>query len=117
MASARPAGPRAIYRLKITLRYTTPPVWRRVQVADDTALGDLHDIIQAAMGWENDHLHASRAGKAEYATTEGDRAVIGLTVRDEWEADMRAVLPKVGSKMLYLYEFGDRVSAARVRSR
>jgi hypothetical protein len=93
MASARPARPRAIYQLKITLKYTTPPVWRRVQVAEDATLGGLHGIIQAAMGWENDHLHASRVGKAEYATTEGDRAVIGPTVRDEWEADVRAVLP------------------------
>lgn len=107
MPRARPAGAPAIYQLKITLKYTAPPVWRRVQVADDTTLGHLHSIIQAAMGWGNDHLHAFRVGKAEYATTEGDMAVIGLTVRDEWEADVRAVLPKVGSKMLYIYDFGD----------
>jgi len=41
-----------LYQFKITLLDIKPVIWRRIQVPD-CALGDLHEIIQAAMGWEN----------------------------------------------------------------
>ena len=47
---------RRLFQLKITLRGITPPIWRRIQVFDDT-LDKLHEHIQAAMGWTNSHLH------------------------------------------------------------
>ena len=33
-------------------------VWRRLKVAGNTDLGDLHSILQLAMGWKDYHLHA-----------------------------------------------------------
>ncbi|MFW6156387.1 MAG: plasmid pRiA4b ORF-3 family protein, partial [Armatimonadota bacterium] len=45
------------YQLKITLLGLDPPIWRRVQVTGDTTLGDMHQIIQAVMDWEDCHLH------------------------------------------------------------
>ena len=42
-----------IYQLKISLEHIDPPIWRRVQT-DDCSLDELHDIIQIAMGWEDD---------------------------------------------------------------
>jgi hypothetical protein len=68
-----------------------PPVWRRVAVAGTTTLDDLHLVIQGAMGWENDHLHAFRAGRREIA---------GRTPLGE-------ALPKRGSSIQYEYDFGD----------
>ncbi len=47
----------AVYQLKITLRDSRPPIWRRVQVKDCT-LAKLHEIIQVAMGWEFSHLYS-----------------------------------------------------------
>src|SRR2546429_6755937 len=44
-----------VHQLKITLRDTE--VWRRLQVPSAITLSNLHDAIQAAMGWENRHLH------------------------------------------------------------
>jgi hypothetical protein len=40
-----------IYQLKITLKDSKPPIWRRIQVKDDTTLYKLHQILQVAMGW------------------------------------------------------------------
>ncbi len=45
-----------IYQFKITVIGSNPPIWRRIQVEDGT-LDDLHEHIQAAMGWEDAHMH------------------------------------------------------------
>jgi len=46
-----------IHVLRIALERAKPPIWRKVAVPGDTTLGELHVIIQIAMGWEDDHLH------------------------------------------------------------
>lgn len=48
------------YQLKITLADSEPEVWRRLQVPTHIALQELHDIVQKAMGWENQHDYAFR---------------------------------------------------------
>ena len=50
-------GNRKVVSLEVTLRDTKPPVWRRLLVPGETTLGGLHRAIQAAMGWEDYHLH------------------------------------------------------------
>ena len=46
-----------IIRLKVMLRGIRPPIWRRLALSGRMTLGDLHHAIQAAMGWDGDHLH------------------------------------------------------------
>ena len=46
----------SIYQFKLTLEESAPPIWRRIQVPDLT-LGELHDVLQVVMGWEDSHLH------------------------------------------------------------
>ena len=47
----------SIYQLKVTLRGSKPPIWRRIQVRGNTTLPQLHDAIQTAMGWMGGHMH------------------------------------------------------------
>jgi Plasmid pRiA4b ORF-3-like protein len=56
-----------IYQIKVTLRRTRPPIWRRLQVAGDTKLGKLHRVLQVTMGWYDAHLHAFRVGRTAYS--------------------------------------------------
>lgn len=35
-----------------------PEVWRRIAVREDQTLVDVHEALQTAFGWENDHLYA-----------------------------------------------------------
>lgn len=46
-----------LVQLRIDLKGIKPPVWRRVLVPYNITLGKLHDVIQAAMGWTDSHLH------------------------------------------------------------
>jgi hypothetical protein len=48
-------APPAVYQLKITLADSEPEVWRRVLVSAAITLGELHEVIQQAMGWQNQH--------------------------------------------------------------
>jgi hypothetical protein len=66
--------PPDIYQLKVTLLYTRPPIWRRLLVPSGFALEDLHSVIQAAMGWDDSHLHEFRIGQKRFGKSNpGDR--------------------------------------------
>ena len=49
--------PRRIYQLKATIVGTKPAVWRRVLVSESATLLRLHEVLQAAFGWWDSHLH------------------------------------------------------------
>ena len=49
-----------VMRLRIALPGARPVPWRRIEVLASTTLAGLHDVIQAAMGWEDLHLHCFR---------------------------------------------------------
>ena len=44
-----------IYQLKIELTGSHPAIWRRLTVRGNTPFDHLHDIIQIAMGWNNEY--------------------------------------------------------------
>lgn len=46
-----------ILQLKITLKWSKPPIWRMILVKSSTTFEVLHNIIQIVMGWENYHLY------------------------------------------------------------
>lgn len=46
------------YQLKITIKNSHPPIWRRILIPDHITFFDLDDIIEAAFGWEHNHLFA-----------------------------------------------------------
>ena len=63
---------KSVVSLKVTLRGTKPPVWRRLLMQREMTLGDLHQAIQAAMGWYDSHLHAFEIDGRQY----GDRHTV-----------------------------------------
>jgi len=122
----------------VTLNGSKPPIWRKLVVPSDLVLGELHEVIQIAMGWTNSHLHQFRLrdkslkpGPQEMARLfqkgawddeflgrmRGERVFVAkvtswgdpseLEGEDEDAFTLGEVCPKVKSKLIYEYDFGD----------
>jgi hypothetical protein len=91
-----------VVSLKITLKGTKPPIWRRVLVPGAFSLGELHNVIQAAMGWYNSHLHVFEVGDRHY----GDRRMVDH-VADENRITLNGVMKAGVTRFSYTYDFGD----------
>lgn len=92
-----------IYQIKVTLNYTQPPIWRRIEVPSDIKLGKLHHVLQEAMGWTDSHLHAFRIGSETYGKPEPD---MDYEVKNERNTRLDAVAAE-GDTLVYEYDFGD----------
>lgn len=51
-----------VYQLKITLRGSSPPIWRRVQTPASTTFELVYAIIEASMDWRFSTLHEFGVG-------------------------------------------------------
>ena len=92
----------SIISLKVTLRGTKPPVWRRLLAPASMTLADLHEAIQAAMGWEGGHLHVFDIDGRSY----GDRSAVD-DVADEKRMTLDGVRRSSVARFAYTYDFGD----------
>lgn len=93
-----------VYQLKVTLRHTRPPIWRRLQVRGDTTLGRLHHVLQVAMGWTDSHMHQFVTKGKYYGVAAPD---LGLDRENEDKIRLDQVLRKPKERMIYEYDFGD----------
>ena len=98
---------RVLYQLKVTLHDVHPPIWRRLQVWDDTTLPQLHRILQVVMGWEDYHLHEFHIGRRVYAVPDPDNDLSERRIFDERRQPLWMVVQQVGTSFEYLYDFGD----------
>lgn len=100
------------FRVRVDLTDTKPPLWRRLELASDMHLDELHDVLQVAFGWTDSHLHQFSAGAnqgdpdAEHYLTpfdveEGDEGTLESEVR------LDELLVDVGDRLFYAYDFGD----------
>lgn len=103
------AEPVPTYQLKIALRDTSPPVWRRVTLPADTSLGCLHDIIQTCFGWHDSHLHSFTEPASGRQFVDFDAPLDRDPFRDadEESVTVAEVLPYEGGRLEYTYDFGD----------
>jgi hypothetical protein len=95
-----------IYQLKISLKGSRPPIWRRVQLPGDISLLKLHFIVQIAMGWTNSHLHEFIISNQYYGDPRDDEWG-SRGVRDETEYLLEQVVHDKGVRFEYRYDFGD----------
>jgi|SRR6266545_408512 len=108
MPTPKSAVPPDIYQLKVTLLGTSPPIWRRLLAPADMTLALLHDVLQVAMGWEDDHMHEFSIGQRRIGRLESEGRLMDLPdVEDEGTVRLSSILARVGSKAIYTYDFGD----------
>jgi len=94
----------SVHRLKVKLRSVKPPVWRRIVVRSEMTLEELSSVLEAAMGWHGGHLHVFDIAGTYYGRPDPEWGHDDL---DEGKFRVRGVLPDVGSKFRWAYDFGD----------
>jgi len=107
--TARKKATADVCEIEVFLAEILPKIWRRFSVRSDITLAKLHDVLQFVMGWHDCHLHQFiDPGETRYAPRNDD-------MDPEWDADvieerrikLRDLMPRVGSRLTYEYDFGD----------
>jgi len=107
-----------ILQLKITLKHTSPPVWRRVQLDEQTTFRELHLLIQEAFNWEDAHLHEFMLNQTMHNVSFFDSGNIKIGSAEERDNVFESALDESSeiladyfeqekNKALYIYDFGD----------
>jgi hypothetical protein len=101
------------YRIRVDIAGARPPIWRRLEVSSQLMLDDLHQVIQAAFGWTDSHLHRFGAGGSVW----DPRTELYLCPFDLEEGEdegvpedrvrLDEVLVDVGDSLHYVYDYGD----------
>ncbi len=97
------------FRVRLDLHGAKPPVWRRLELPGNLTLPQVHDMIQAALGWSDSHLHRFRTGKdhrspsflSAFDVDEGEEGVLEDNVR------LDQLVAAKGDDLWYEYDFGD----------
>ena len=93
------------YQLRVELQGVRPAIWRAIWVEAQMSLGELHHIIQAAMGWTDAHLHEFEINGVRYGKPDPDD-LAEVAVVDERRVLLSDVLT-ASLQFTYLYDFGD----------
>ena len=98
-------------QLKISLKNSKPPIWRRVLVNSSITFYELHYTIQIAMGWGIFHLYEFKIGNYQIGIIGGDfddPEYESSNVIDAKEITLEEVLSQGEVKSFsYEYDFGD----------
>jgi len=100
--STKPSSSGTILQLKVSLRETDPPVWRRILIRDTTTLEKLHALIQDTMGWQNYHLWEFVVRGEHYEAADPE-----ATGRDAAKMKLKDLPLETGESFEYVYDPGD----------
>ncbi|MFA7174510.1 MAG: plasmid pRiA4b ORF-3 family protein [Kiritimatiellia bacterium] len=107
-AGKQKSGGSPVYQLKISLKNSSPPIWRRVLIPSNLPLKKLHNVIQSLFGWTNSHLHQFIDGRTYYQPGGGDDDFAGMmNVEDSNDLRVCDLLRNEKEKVVYEYDFGD----------
>lgn len=88
-----------------------PPVWRRITVPSYFTFMHMHYVLQAVMGWANNHLF-------QFSENGFDSETAIIEIFEELDPDdqqqieaketpLSQIFKKTGDKFVYIYDFGD----------
>lgn len=95
-------GATDVHKIKVTLRGSKPPIWRRLEVSSTVTLEALHQIIQEAFGWFDCHMWAFETARGAYGVPDPE-----LGIDDASAQRLDEVAPRSGDRFRYTYDFGD----------
>jgi len=95
-------GQAPILQLRVDLRGTKPPIWRRLQVPGDIALRELHTLLQVAFDWDSTHMYAFDTAYGRFGIANPE-----LVLRSDTKVTLEQVTAGPETKLTYTYDFGD----------
>ena len=93
---------RTVYQLRVVLADISPMVWRRLLVPAETTIASLHEILQTAFGWSDEHLHRFTIHAVEYGLWRPGSA--GFS-RDARRVQLAEFGLRRGERFAYEYNF------------
>lgn len=99
----------SIYQLEVTLRDSGPAIWRRLLVPGEISFRDFHQVLQVAIGWENEHLYEFKVGKRYFGEPEPKSRMVLIPNRTEDAGAVRLsdITPRARTAFTYLYDMSD----------
>lgn len=91
-----------VHQIKVTLAGSRPPIWRRLAVPSRITLRALHDVLQAAFGWEDYHMWVFENKLGRYGVADRELNIASATAKR-----LDRVVPAEGDRLSYIYDFGD----------
>jgi hypothetical protein len=98
---------RYVFVLKVSIKGISPQIWRSIQVPGSYTLGDLHNIIQIAMGWDMAHMHIFEIDKVQYGPDDKDFDNSDLFDFNEEDFTLDELELNEKQRFSYTYDFGD----------
>ncbi|MFV0457173.1 MAG: plasmid pRiA4b ORF-3 family protein [Actinomycetales bacterium] len=104
-----------VFRLRLDLDDVRPPIWRRLDLAGDLSLPEVHQAIVESMGWSDTHLHQFTMGPGardrqvqafvnDWDASQGEIPPGGILEQD---VRLDQVVAGVGDRLFHDYDFGD----------
>jgi hypothetical protein len=93
-----------IYQLRVVLRGISPLIWRRLLVRSDSTVAQLHEVLQVAFGWDDEHLNRFEIRGREYSIYRDGGGMIGIDATKVRLCDLK--LRRL-ERFVYEYDFGD----------
>lgn len=101
-----PFSPQSVheYEILITLDEIVPEIYRTVRVCGGINLRQLHNVIQAVMGWFDCHLHSFEMEGIEFGMYDTEEE---MTFVDEKRFRLEELAQGKTIRVKYVYDFGD----------
>ncbi len=93
---------KTVVGLKIILVDSEPAIWRRLLMPGSMTLHDLHETIQAAMGWDGGHDHAFELDGTAYGDPDAGEDFV-----DSSTITLDRIVKSGTTEFSYTYDFGD----------
>lgn len=96
-----------IARIRIQLEDWQPTIWRRVEVPMTATLKAMHDVIQAAMPFDDCHLFEFRADGKRYAIPDPEWDSLHDKTHPAKTMRLGTLVDRGIAELAYTYDFGD----------
>jgi len=95
------------YILYISITFSDPLIWRRIQIPGTFTLAGLHEVIQKSMGWSDSHFHQFIVGKISFEPTMRTNAPRVSKRFDEDKYQLHTLEEGMNFLFSYIYDAGE----------